>query len=162
VIIEQLKKLFRVYGCSAEEQLLLIQTSTIPNIHFIFEQAKKWFGLKNRTLLNHLEKHGWLKKEALYDNGRNRYRYFMHSVIAAAVRAQFMDELYDACQGFIREITVEMKDSLSQNDNVKKELIQFSWSLNDIFQGQFQSESDCDFIWALAEIYRDMSCASTR
>jgi tetratricopeptide (TPR) repeat protein len=28
--------------------------------------------------------------------------------------------------------------------------------LNDIFQGQFQSESDCDFIWALAEIYRDI------
>lgn len=155
-IIEQLKKLFRVYGCSPEEQLLLIQTSTIPNIHFVFEQAKRWFSQKNRTLLNRLEKPGWLKKEALYDNGRNRYRYFMHSVIASAVRAQFLDELYDACQGFIREITIEMKDSLSQNDAVKKELIQFSWSLNDIFQGQFQSESDCDFLWALAEIYRDI------
>lgn len=80
----------------------------------------------------------------------------MHSVIASAVRAQFLDDLYDACQGFIREITIEMKDSLSQNDAVKKELIQFSWSLNDIFQGQFQSESDCDFLWALAEIYRDI------
>lgn len=155
-IIEQLKKLFRVYGCSAEEQHLLIQTSTIPGIHFVFDQAKKWFGLHNRTLLNRLEKRGWLKKEALYDNGRNRYRYFMHSVIASAVRAQFLDVLYDACQSFIREITIEMRDSLSQNDAVKKELIQFSWSLNDIFQGQFQSESDCDFLWALAEIYRDI------
>lgn len=155
-VIEQLKKLFYVYGCSPEEQILLIQTSTIPNIHFVFEQAKKWFGLKNRTLLNRLEKRGWLKREAVYNNGRNRYRYFMHSVIASAVRAQFLDELYHACQGFIREITVEMKDSLTQSDAVKKELIQFSWSLNDIFQGQFQSESDCDFLWALAEIYRDI------
>lgn len=155
-VIEQLKKLFYVYGCSPEEQLLLIQTSTIPNIHFVFEQAKKWFGLKNRTLLNRLEKRGWLKREAVYNNGRNRYHYFMHSVIASAVRAQFLDELYHACQGFIREITVEMKDSLTQSDAAKKELIQFSWSLNDIFQGQFQSESDCDFLWALAEIYRDI------
>lgn len=155
-VIDQLKKLFQVYGCSLEEQLLLIQTSTIPNIHFVFPQAKRWFGLKNRTLLNRLEKRGWLKKESLYDNGRSRYRYFMHSVIAAAIRAQFMEQLYNACQGFIKEITVEMKDSLSQNDTVKKELISFSWSLNDIFQGQFQSESDCDFLWALAEIYRDI------
>ncbi len=155
-VIEQLKKLFRVYGCSPEEQFLLIQTSTIPNIHFVFDQARKWFHLSNRTLLNRLEKRGWLKKEALYDNGRNRYRYFMHSVIASAVRAQFLDQLYTACEGFIREITIEMKDSLTKNDAAKKELIQFSWSLNDIFQGQFHSENDCDFLWALAELYRDI------
>lgn len=155
-VIEQLTKLFRVYGCTSEEQLLLIQTSTIPNIHFNLNQAKQWFKLKNRTLLNHLEKRGWIKKEALFDNGHNRYRYFMHSVIASAVRAQFLNDLYSSCKSFIREITVEMKDSLSQNDSVKKELIQFSWSLNDIFQGQFQSEDDCEFLWTLAEIYKDI------
>lgn len=92
----------------------------------------------------------------MYDNGRNRYRYFIHSVIASAIRAQFLDRLYRECEGFIREITVEMQASKDENDAVKKELIQFSWSLNDIFQGQFHSESDCDFLWALAEIYRDI------
>lgn len=155
-IIEQLKKLFIVYGCSPESQHLLIQISTIPNIQFAFEKAKKWFDLKNRTLLNHLVKKGWIKKEALYDNGRRHYFYYMHSVIASAIRAQFTNQLYHACQKFIREITVEMKDIRSQNDAAKKELIQFSWSLNDIFQGQFHSESDCDFLWSLAEIYRDI------
>ena len=155
-VIEQLAKLFQVYGCTPDEERLLIQVSTIPNIHFSFDQAKKWFDLKNRTPLNHLVKRGWLKREALYDNGRNRYLYFIHSVIASAIRAQFLDRLYRECEGFIREITVEMQASKDENDAVKKELIQFSWSLNDIFQGQFHSESDCDFLWALAEIYRDI------
>ncbi len=155
-IIEQLKKLFAVYGCSPEAQHLLIQISTIPNIQFGFEKAKKWFDLKNRTPLNQLAKKGWIKKEPLYDNGRQHYLYYMHSVIASAIRAQFTEKLYQACQSFIYEITLEMKEIRSQNDAAKKELIQFSWSLNDIFQGQFHSENDCDFLWALAEIYRDI------
>ena len=155
-IIEQLKKLFAVYGCSPKEQHLLIQVSTIPNIQFVFEKAKKWFDLDNRTLLNHLVKKGWIKKESLYDNGRRHYFYYIHSVIASAIRAQFTEQLYQACQNFICEITLEMKDIRSQNDAAKKELIQFSWSLNDIFQGQLHSESDCGFLWALAEIYRDI------
>lgn len=155
-IIEQLKKLFAVYGCSLEAQHLLIQISTIPNIQFAFEKAKKWFDLKNRTLLNQLVKKGWIKKESLYDNGRRHYFYYMHSVIASAIRAQFTNQLYDTCQKFIYEITTEMKEIHSQNDAAKKKLIQFSWSLNDIFQGQFHSENDCDFLWALAEIYRDI------
>lgn len=155
-IIEQLKKLFAVYGCSPDAQRLLIQISTIPNIQFGFEKAKKWFDLKNRTPLNQLAKKGWIKKESLSDNGRRHYLYYMHSVIASAIRAQFTEQLYQACQNFIYEITLEMKDIRSQNDSVKKELIQFSWSLNDIFQGQFHSENDCDFLWALAEIYRDI------
>ena len=92
-IIEQLKKLFAVYGCSPEAQHLLIQISTIPNIQFGFEKAKKWFGLKNRTPLNQLAKKGWIKKEPLYDNGRQHYLYYMHSVIASAIRAQFTEKL---------------------------------------------------------------------
>ena len=122
-VIEQLAKLFQVYGCTPDEERLLIQVSTIPNIHFSFDQAKKWFDLKNRTPLNHLVKRGWLKREALYDNGRNRYRYFIHSVIASAIRAQFLDRLYRECEGFIREITVEMQASKDENDAVKKEQV---------------------------------------
>ena len=71
-VIQQLSKVFRVYGHCPEEQVLLVQISTIPNIRFFFAQAKKWFSLKNRTPLNHLEGQGWIKREALYDNGRNR------------------------------------------------------------------------------------------
>ena len=106
--------------------------------------------------MNHLVKKGWIKKETLYDNGRRRYFYYMHSVIASAIRAQFAEQLYNACQTFIHEITIEMKGIHSQNDVAKKELVQFSRSLNDIFQGQIHSEDDCHFLWAVAEIYRDI------
>ena len=70
--VQQLSKVFRVYGRCPEEQTLLVQISTIPNIRFLFSQAKRWFLLRNRTPLNRLEHLGWSKKEALYDTGRNR------------------------------------------------------------------------------------------
>lgn len=155
-VIVQLQKLFHVYGFQPDETRLLIQTSAIPNIPFTFDQTKRWFSLSNRTTLNRLSKRGWLKKEAMYSNGRNRYRYVMHSVIASAVRAQFQKSLYNTCQRFIREITVDMQESRDKNDAIKKDLIQFSWSLNDIFRDRFENEVDGDFLWALAEIYRDI------
>lgn len=155
-VIEQLKKLFEVYGFSKNEENLLVQISTIPNLPFSFYQAKRWFNQKNRTILNNLSKKGWLKKETMYNNTSNQYRYVMHSVIAAAVRAQFLDCLYENCQDFIREITIDMQECIDKNDNFKKGLIQFSWSLNDIFRNSFSNESDCDFLWALSEIYRDI------
>lgn len=155
-VIVQLQKLFHVYGLQQDEISLLIQASAIPSIPFTFDQAKRWFVLSNRTALNRMSKRGWLKKEVLYTNGRNRYRYVMHSVIASAVRAQFQENLYNTCQRFIREITVDMQESWDENDEVKKNLIQFSWSLNDIFRDHFENEDDGDFLWALAEIYRDI------
>lgn len=155
-IIDQLQKLFKIYGCTDSEELLLTQISSIPSIPFHFEQGKRWFSLKNRTDLNHLAKRGWIKKETIYTAGRAKHLYSIHSVIASAIRAQRQTVLYDSCQSFIREITVDMQNASEKNDAEKKTLIQFSWSLNDIFSGDFHSESDCDFLWALAEIYRDI------
>lgn len=155
-VIEQLKKLFKVYGFDSAEEALLVQISTIPNLPFVYDQAKRWFEQNNRSGLNELTKRGWLKKETVYNNTSNRYRYIMHSVIAAAVRAQYLESLYEMCQGFIREITIDMQECVNENDSFKKGLIQFSWSLNDIFQDSFENESDCDFLWALSEIYRDI------
>ena len=155
-VIEQLKKLFKVYGCDSIEEALLVQISTIPNLPFVYDQAKRWFDQKNRSALNGLSRRGWLKKETVYNNTSNHYRYIMHSVIAAAVRAQYLEKLYGMCQGFIREITIDMQECVNENDSFKKGLIQFSWSLNDIFRDNFENESDCDFLWALSEIYRDI------
>ena len=155
-IIEQLKKLFRVYGFDVGEENLLVQVSAIPNLPFVYDQAKRWFNQKNRSALNSLSNKGWLKKETMYHGTLNRYRYVMHSVIAAAVRAQYLEQLYDMCQSFIRQITIDMQESVNENDNFKKNLIQFSWSLNDIFKNSFVNETDCDFLWALSEIYRDI------
>ena len=49
----------RILSVSEEAKQLLIQIATIPNISFAFKRAKKWFGLKNRTLLNTLAKKGY-------------------------------------------------------------------------------------------------------
>ena len=155
-IIRQMQKLFQIFGCTEEELLLLMQIATIPSLSFSFEQAKKWFGIRNRTILNRLVKLGWIKKETCYDAGRCSYRYVILSVIASAVRTQCLNRLYEVCQGFIRQLTIEMQESRSQNDAAKIGLVQFSWSLNDIFNGQFHQEQDCNFLWALAEIYKDI------
>lgn len=155
-IIRQMQKLFQIFGCTEDELLLLMQISAIPSLPFSFEQAKKWFSIRNRTVLNRLVKLGWIKKENCYDAGRCSYHYVILSVIASAVRTQCRNRLYEVCHGFIRQITIEMQESRSQNDAAKIGLVQFSWSLNDIFNGQFHQEQDCDFLWALSEIYKDI------
>lgn len=155
-IIEQLQKLFRIYGCTPSQDRLLTQISTIPSMPFDFQQGRRWFSLRNRTDLNALAKRGWIKKESILSAARSTYRYSIHSVIAAAIRSQREAVLYDYCQGFLRKITLDMQKVAQKNDAEKKKLIQFSWSLNDIFQGDFHSELDSDFLWAMAEIYRDI------
>lgn len=155
-IIEQLQKLFHMYGFSQSEDRLLTQISTIPSVSFRFEQAKRWFTLRNRTDLNNLARRGWIKKESIHNSGRSHYQYIMHSVIASAIREQRKNILYNSCESFIREITRDMQQIAEKNDYEKKKLIQFSWSINDIFKNDFHSENDADFLWALAEIYRDI------
>lgn len=137
---------------------LLVQIATIPALPFRFEQAKKWFGLTNRTALNHLAKRGWIKKEILYDAGRNHYSYVIHSIIASAVRAQYGEPLYPICQHFIQESTREMQQQASATEVFRADFIQFSWSLRDIFgtplpYDLLQKETSCDFLWSVAELY---------
>lgn len=155
-IIEQLQKLFSIYGFSQSEDHLLTQVSTIPSVSFRFEQAKRWFSLRNRTDLNNLARRGWIKKESIHNSGRSYYQYVMHSVIASAIREQRKNILYNSCETFIREITRDMQQITEKNDYEKKKLIQFSWSINDVFKNDFHSENDADFLWALSEIYRDI------
>lgn len=155
-IIEQLQKLFKIYGCTEPEKQLLIKISAIPSLPFDFLKARAWFDLKNRTDLNRLAKKGWLKKSAQYHNEQCRYSYKIHSVIAAATRAQFIDILYSTCHDFIIKLTKEMQNIREENVAIKKELIQFSWSINDIFHNDFYREEDAAFLWVVAEIYRDI------
>lgn len=157
-IIEQLQKIFCVYGCTTEEMALLVQIAAIPAQPFYFEQAKKWFGIANRTTLNRLAKQGWIKKEIQYETGHHRYHYVIHSIIASAVRAQYQEQLYQACQNFIYDITIEMQQQFSKTEAFRANLIQFSWALHDIFGEQLpydilQKETSCDFLWSVAELY---------
>ncbi len=157
-IIEQLQKLFHISDCTESEMQLLAKISMIPSLPFGFAKARTWFGLKNRTDLNQLAKKGWLKKIAQYNNEQCHYQYTIHSVIASATRAQFSSILYPICHDFIIRFAKELEQIQKENTTKKNELIQFSWSINDIFHNNFCQEIDTDFLHAVAEIYHHQCC----
>lgn len=152
-LIEQLKILFKIFGLTTEEEKLLIQISAIPNMQFAFSKAKKWFSLSNRSALISLCEKGWLLKNT---DSNLLNTYWIHSIIASAVRAQYTEKLHSICQPFISELTNELIDSLPKNDKVKKNLIQFCWAINDIFSNEFSSVTDCNFLYVLAKIYEEI------
>lgn len=157
-IIEQLKKLFKVYGFPLDQEKLLMQISTIPALQFNFKKAKEWFSLKNRTSLKHLTKKGWIKTTSHVEDGIKISIYWIHSVIASAIRSQYETILYDTCQSFIHQLTKEMwYDRTIENGSIKKYLIQFSWSLNDVFGERLNSQDDVEFLKSMASIYYDIA-----
>lgn len=154
-MIRQLLNLFYVCDCSESERQLLIQISVLPSLPFDFKKVQTWFHLKNKTALNQLVKKGWLKKTPHYENGTYSHQYMIHSVVASAVRAQFQPILYQSCHSFLVYLTKEILQHPSQVTTHKKELIQFGWSLNDLFSNDFHTQDDAEFLYAIAEIYRD-------
>lgn len=153
LIIEQLQKLFRVFKLEENEVNTLIQISVIPNLNFTTAKAKKWFGLSSNSVLLSLSDKGWLIKGL----SGQEFIFSIHSIISAAVRAQFLDVLHSKCQPFIVELTEEMINSISKSDRTKKNLIQFSWAINDIFTNMFSSIADCRFLYTLSRIYDEIS-----
>ena len=152
-LIEQLKILFKIFGLNSEEEKLLIQISVIPNLPFTYSMAKKWFSLLHRSALLSLSEKGWLLK-SMNCNAVNTY--WIHSIIASAVRAQYTIMLHELCQPFIAELTNDLIESLPKNDKAKKNLIQFCWAINDIFSNKFSTITDCNFLYVLAKIYEEI------
>lgn len=149
-IIEQLKILFNTINLTDEEKRLLIKISIIPNLPFNFNMAKKWFSINNRNEIASLSANGWVKQ---IECSKNKKEYYMHSIIATAVRAQFSDLLYEVCQPFIKEVTNEMIAMSNKNIKKIKILTQFSWAITEVFQEKFNSIDDYCFLEQLAEIY---------
>ena len=59
--------------------------------------------------------------------------YWMHSVIASAVREQQKDVLYDRTRPFIEKLSLELDYGEQWGQGYKKAyLIPFSWSVTDI------------------------------
>lgn len=151
-IIEQLAILFSVYLLREEEVQLLIPISAIPAIPFCFNQAKTWFAQKDRTNLNHLARTGWLQTS----QKEHTTQYVMHSVVASAVRYQFRTIIYSKCRDFIAVLTEQMQYREDEHGSDKSELIQFSWSLNDLLHDHLHDELDGDFLFYLSRIYKDI------
>lgn len=152
-IIEQLSKLFNTVNITAQERTLLIKFSTIPNIQCSTTDVKRWFPLSNTSELFSLSNAGWIKREKIFDN---KNAWCIHPIIAAAVRARHSDCLYDICQPFIKKMTNHMKKLYEIGKTTPEKLIQFSWSLTDIFQNRFNSIEDIDFLFLLEQIYENV------
>lgn len=151
-IITQLAKLFSLHHLCDEEIQLLIPVSVIPSMYFDFQQAQTWFDQSDRTYLRKLVNAGWLQFSEYEGLGH----YVMHSVTAAAVRYQYQKELYSRCKAFIASLTKELQYGDNEFVGNKKELVQFSWSISDLLQGHLQEESDGDFLFFSARIFKDI------
>jgi len=151
-IIEQLAILFSVHRLNDAEIQLLVPVSAIPAIPFQFAQARTWFNQRDRSNLNRLVRSGWLYAFVTSQNTQ----YVIHSVIASAIRYQYKEELYGRCRGLIASLTQQMQYGEDEHGSEKVELIQFSWSVNDLLSNHLQDELDGDFLFNLSRIYKDV------
>ena len=83
-IIRQMCILFSIVSYSYSDKILLTYISVIPNLQFDFSKARKWFGIKKNSNLLKLFSMGILE----HTIKERRHIYWMHSVIAAAIRDQ--------------------------------------------------------------------------
>lgn len=149
-IIVQLAKLFNTIHLTEKEKNLLIKFSTVPNLKCATQNACKWFALSDTGVLYSLANAGWIKRE---EGERNRNRWYIHSIIATAIRFAYSNILLATCQPFIYKIADIIVGALEQSKKVDKMLIQFGWSISDIFRDSFQSVSDVHFLYVLAKLY---------
>lgn len=152
-IIDQLTRLFNTVSLSEDERSLLIKFSTVPNIECYTKEAEKWFSLSKRDELLSLASLGWIKKRELKGN---KNKWVIHPIIASAVRARHSECLYEECQSFIKNLTENMKKYYEDGLKTPEMLIQFSWSLTDIFKDRLESLDDVAFLYTLGEIYQEI------
>lgn len=154
-IISQMCILFSLVNIKDTDKEILTYTSVIPNIPFDFEKAKGWFGVRKNSILRNLFDMGMLEKSK-----KNRKDiYWMHSVIASAVREQQKDVLYDRTRPFIEKLSLELDYGEQWGQGYKKAyLIPFSWSVTDIMENKLESEDDVDFLTRL--FYVCFECGS--
>lgn len=145
-IIEQMCLLFSLCVIDKKGQKILTWISIIPSIPFTRKNAGDWFGIQKNSTLKRLFDQGLLEIE----HGNTTQKYWMHSVIAAAIREQKKDILYDETRPFIERLSKELDFGSQWGQGYKKEyLIPFSWSVSDILEGHWNSEADVDFLTRL-------------
>ena len=79
--------------------------------------------------------------------------YWMHSVIAAAVREQQKEHLYDLSRPFVSILAEELNTGpVFGKEYEKAYLIPFSWSVADIMENHWNCEEDTDFLTGLFHV----------
>lgn len=145
-IIEQMKILFSITSYSPDDIHLLTFISLIPNLEFDFPKSKRWFAVKKNSHLLKLFEIGMLE----HITKSKKHIYWMHSVIAAAIREQQKDQLYDLSRPFIDILSEELGSGMSiGKEHEKTYLIPFSWSVADIMENHWSNEDDIYFLLCL-------------
>jgi len=147
-IIRQMCILFSLVKYDEDDRKNLTCISIIPNLHFSFQQAKQWFGIQKNSRLLNLYKMGMLEH---VDND-NKHTYWMHSVIASAIREQQKEYLYTLSRPFVNILSNELHAGLEGKEYEKAYLIPFSWSIADIMENYWGIEEDADFLTDLFRI----------
>ena len=82
-----------------------------------------------------------------HDIEKRTHIYWMHSVIAAAVREQQKTILYEQCVPFIHELSEDLEcGEYWGTAYTKFDLIPFSWSVADLLENNLNSENDATFL----------------
>jgi tetratricopeptide (TPR) repeat protein len=148
-IIQQMCILFSIVSYSNDDKILLTYISVIPNLQFDFSKAKKWFKTKKNSSLMKLFNMGMLE----HTTKKRTHVYWMHSVIASAIREQQKDKLYDLSRPFIDILSEELNTGPAFGREYKKAyLIPFSWSVADIMENHWNDENDADFLTNLFHV----------
>ncbi len=148
-IIRQMCILFSLVRYNEADKSLLTNIALIPNLQFDFPKAKKWFRVQKNSALMKLYSMGMLEHAVR----QRRHLYWMHSVIAAAVREQQKEKLYDMSNNFVEIMMEELESSRAQGREYEKAyLIPFSWSVADILEGRWNRAEDAEFLTSLFHI----------
>ncbi len=148
-IIQQMCILFSLVNYSEADKTILTYISVIPNLQFDFSKAKKWFKIKKNSSLMKLFQMGMLE----HVTKNKAHIYWMHSVIAAAVREQQKGKLYDLSRPFVDILSEELNTGPAFGREYEKAyLIPFSWSVADIMEEHWQDEDDTDFLTNLFHV----------
>lgn len=148
-IIRQMCILFSLVNYTESDKTILTYISVIPNLQFDFSKAKKWFGISKNSSLMKLYGVGMLE----HSLDSRKHIYWMHSVIAAAVREQQKSELYHLSRPFIDILSEELDAGpMFGREYEKAYLIPFSWSVTDIMESHWCDEKDADFLTSLFHV----------
>lgn len=148
-IIHQMCILFSLVKYNDADKTILTYISVIPNLRFEFKQAKQWFKIQKNSSLLKLYKMGMLE----HVSSNRKHVYWMHSVIAAAVREQQKNNLYELARPFVDILNEELSTGpVFGKEYEKAYLIPFSWSVADIMESHWNVEDDTDFLTNLFHI----------
>lgn len=153
-IIKQLSNLFEIIGYNEEDVMVLTYSSMIPNLSYTVEQAREWFQIDCVSILNKLYEIGML------ESSRNNCikTYWMHSIIASAIRYQQKESLYEKTRPFVLQMSEILETGSEWGYGYKKfYLIPFCWAIYDLLENNLADEDDATFIMRLCYIMLDAS-----